>query len=275
MNSGRKEFFLLANGLEKGLADVGAERVAPRGEVHAFRTEGREPDIIGEGVDGNLRPQRRGPEIDLHGIRRHARDEGDERVVDRFAVVTAEFVVKDGRRDDLMAEEAAAEAEEAGTKNTEQALRRLRQMAQIIRLAELCDRAGLADDINISVKSWQKITAGALRRLAENGLGKEVYFWHDDYDLLNSTLRDLEKLAERLNCTVGELAGEDPQPMSKSDTSPWKHDIPKESGHYLGKYGRNTEVIYFDAEKQEWRDYQESNYSLDNVRAWMEIPEED
>ena len=174
--------------------------------------------------------------------------------------------------------EAAAKrkAEKADKENTEQALRRLRQMEQIFRLAELCDRAGLPDDINISVKSWQKITAGALRRLAENGLGKEVNFWHDDYDLLNSNLRDLEKLAERLNCTVGELAGENaPQAMFKSDTSPWRHDIPKESGHYLGKYGKNTEVIYFDTAAQEWRDYQESSYALDNVRAWMEIPEED
>lgn len=88
---------------------------------------------------------------------------------------------------------------------------------------------------------------------------------------------NIVQLAKALNTTTDYLLGasDDPTTVFISNTSPWRHDIPKESGHYLGKYGRNTEVIYFDAEKQEWRDYQESSYSLDNVRAWMEIPEED
>lgn len=87
---------------------------------------------------------------------------------------------------------------------------------------------------------------------------------------------NIVQLAKALNTTTDYLLGasDDPTAMFKSDTSPWRHDIPKESGHYLGKYGKNTEVIYFDAEKQEWRDYQESSYALDNVRAWMGIPEE-
>lgn len=175
------------------------------------------------------------------------------------------------------AEKDAAEAEKADKKNTEQALRRLRQMEQIIRLAELCDRAGLADDINISVKSWQKITAGALRRLAENGLGKEVNFWHDDYDPLNSNLRDLEKLAERLNCTVGELAGENaPQTVSSSDISPWRrNELPKKSGEYLALYGNNREILFFDANFQCWKLWAGDDRLTPNVRAWMEIPEED
>lgn len=88
---------------------------------------------------------------------------------------------------------------------------------------------------------------------------------------------NIVQLAKALNTTTDFLLGasDDPTPVFNSNTSPWRHDIPQTSGHYLGKYGRNTEVIYFDAKKQEWRDYQESSYSLDNVRAWMEIPEED
>ena len=88
---------------------------------------------------------------------------------------------------------------------------------------------------------------------------------------------NIVQLAKALNTTTDFLLGasDDPTTVFNSNTSPWRHDIPKESGHYLGKYGKNTEVIYFDAAAQEWRDYQESSYALDNVRAWMEIPEED
>lgn len=174
------------------------------------------------------------------------------------------------------AKKDAAKVEEADKKNTEQAFRRLRHMTQIIRLAELCDRAELPDDFDIGAKSWQKICVASLRRLAEDGLGKDVFLYADDYGPLNSTLCGLEQLAEKLNCTIGELAGESASPsVSNLNTSPWRHDIPQASGHYLGKYGRNTEVIYFDASAQEWRDFQESSYALDNVWAWMEIPEED
>lgn len=90
---------------------------------------------------------------------------------------------------------------------------------------------------------------------------------------------NIVQLAKALNTTTDFLLGASDDPtgltVSTSDTPHWRHDIPKESGHYLGKYGKNTEVIYFDAAAQEWRDYQESSYDLDNVRAWMEIPEED
>lgn len=174
------------------------------------------------------------------------------------------------------AEKEIKEAEEADKKNTEQAVRRLRHTTQILRLAELCDRAELPDDFDIAVKSWQKIPVASLRRLAEDGLGKDQFFYSEDYGPLDSSLRGLERLAEKLKCTVGELAGEAALPsVSNLNTSPWRHDIPQASGHYLGKYGRNTEVIYFDAAAQEWRDFITSTYALDNVRAWMEIPEEE
>ena len=90
---------------------------------------------------------------------------------------------------------------------------------------------------------------------------------------------NIVQLAQALNTTTDFLLGASDDPtgltVSTSDTPHWRHDIPKESGHYLGKYGKNTEVIYFDAAAQEWRDYMTSTYALDNVRAWMEIPEED
>ena len=173
------------------------------------------------------------------------------------------------------AEAEAAEEEKQNEKNAQQAFRRLRQFAQVIRLAELCDRAGIPDDENISTKTWMRVTAGTLRKLSNEGFSKDLNFYENDFSLLDAGLSRLEELAEKLKCTVGELAGEDPQPVSNSDTPHWRHDTPTESGHYLGKYGRNTEVIYFDAAAQEWRDYMTSTYALDNVRAWMEIPEED
>lgn len=90
---------------------------------------------------------------------------------------------------------------------------------------------------------------------------------------------NIVQLAKALSTTTDFLLGASDDPtgltVSTSDTLHWRHDIPKESGHYLGKYGKNTEVIYFDAAAQEWRDYMTSTYALDNVRAWMEIPEED
>lgn len=89
---------------------------------------------------------------------------------------------------------------------------------------------------------------------------------------------NIVQLAKALNTTTDFLLGasDDPTAVFNSSISPWKrNELPKESGHYLGKYGKNTEVIYFDAAAQEWRDYQESSYALDNVRAWMEIPEEE
>ena len=176
----------------------------------------------------------------------------------------------------LEAEKEAAEAEKADKKNTEQALRRLRQMAQIIRLAELCDRAGIPDDVDISVKSWQKITAGALRRLAENGLGKDLFFYDEDYGPLDSSLRGLERLAEKLNCTIAELAGEEPQTVSTSDAPHWRrNELPKKSGEYLALYGNNREILFFDANFQCWKLWEGDDRLAPNVRAWMEIPEED
>ena len=89
---------------------------------------------------------------------------------------------------------------------------------------------------------------------------------------------NIVQLAKALNTTTDFLLGasDDPTGLTVDWVTPhWRHDIPKASGHYLGKYGRNTEVIYFDAAAQEWRDYMTSTYALDNVRAWMEIPEED
>lgn len=88
---------------------------------------------------------------------------------------------------------------------------------------------------------------------------------------------NIVQLAKALSTTTDFLLGasDNPTTVFNSNTSPWRrNELPKESGHYLGKYGRNTEVIYFDATAQEWRDYQESSYALDNVRAWMEIPED-
>ena len=171
--------------------------------------------------------------------------------------------------------DAAREAEQSA-KDTQQIYRRLRHMDQIMRLAELADRAGLPDDVDLGTKSWLHVTAGGLRQLANDGMGKDTYLYCDDYSPLDCGLCDLQKLAEKLKCTVGELAGEEPAAVSTADTNPWhRGELPKESGYYLGKWRKNTEVYYFNAEKQAWTDFADSEYSLEDVDAWMEIPKDD
>ena len=173
-------------------------------------------------------------------------------------------------------EKEAAEEEKQLEKNSQQAYRRLRQFAQVCRLADLCDRAGVLDDDDISNKSWMKVTAGRLRKLSLEGFAADANFYDDDFGILDTGLAGLEKLAEKLNCTVGELAGEEPKAVSKMDTNPWhRGDKPTKSGYYLGRWGKGKEVYYYDAVADAWKDYEDANYYVNDVVAWMEIPEDE
>lgn len=155
-------------------------------------------------------------------------------------------------------------------------VRRIRHFAQVCRLAELCDRAGIPDDEIISVQSWGKTTAGAVRTLAAEGLPGDYNSYSDDYFVLDLNLSDLEKLAENLKCTVGELAGEEIS-VSIAGTG-WRTGAPIVTGSIYGKFDCAGTVIkspaFYDKVSKDAY-FKRGGQKIDaKLIAWVPLPEE-
>lgn len=168
---------------------------------------------------------------------------------------------------------AAKAEEERSYKNN---LRRIRQLQQVCRLAELCDRAGIPDDEQLHSKSWLRITAGAVRELAEDGFDTSANFYDDDYCLLCGSLSDLQKLAEQLKCTVGELAGEEIA-VSIADTG-WRTGTPTVTGSIFGKFDCAGTVIkspaFYDKISKDAY-FKRGGQKIDaKLIAWVPLPED-
>lgn len=151
---------------------------------------------------------------------------------------------RDSAKAEAKAKEEARKASAAEAKATEEALLRIRHMEQVQRLAALADRAGLEDDEFIKIQSWCKVNIGELRKLAERGLGDKFNAYYEDYILLHCGLADLERLADQLKCTVGELAGETVPSVSTVDTSTWRDGRPSSSGMYYCKFDCGGTVLH-------------------------------
>lgn len=171
------------------------------------------------------------------------------------------------------ARDATAEKERSYKNN----LRRVRQFQQVCRLAELCDRAGIPDNEQLHSKSWLRITAGAVRDLAEDGFDTSANFYDDDYCLLCGSLSELQKLAEQLKCTVGELAGEEPA-VSSVDTATWRDGLPTKTGAIYGKFDCAGTVIkssaFFDKVSKDAY-FKRGGQKIDaKLIAWVPLPED-
>ena len=175
-------------------------------------------------------------------------------------------------------EREAAKAELIQQESFGQGMRRIRHFSQVCRLAELCDRAGIPDDENIGVERWSSVTAGAVRQLAAEGLPSDYCAYEDDYRALSLDLYDLEKLAEKLQCTVGELAGEEPVKESAVDTkNKWQatEDFPGVEGWYLMRNKHGMEVYYYHDGKFYW-DLEDDKFGvpLSDFIGWAKCPED-
>lgn len=182
------------------------------------------------------------------------------------------------QKKEAKAEKQAREDERIQQQNFEQGLRRLRHFAQVCRLSELCDRAGLPDEENIAVQSWSTVTAGAVRKLASEGLPSDYYGYYDDYHVLNINLYVLEKLADKLKCTVGELAGEEPVKESSVDTkNKWQatEDFPGVEGWYLMRHKDGSpETFYYRDGSFYWSNDEDWGYKLSEFFGWAKCPED-
>ena len=174
------------------------------------------------------------------------------------------------------AEKDARDAKAEEERNYKNNLRRIRQLQQVCRLAELCDRAGIPDDEQLHSKSWLRITAGAVRELAEDGFDASANFYDDDYCLLCGSLSELQKLAEQLKCTVGELAGETIA-VSIEDTG-WRTGAPIVTGSIYGKFDCAGTVIkssaFFDKVSKDAY-FMRGGQKIDaKLIAWVPLPED-
>ena len=180
------------------------------------------------------------------------------------------------KRAQAKADREATKAELIRQENFEQRERCLRHFTQVCRLADLCDRAGLPDEENIAVPSWRTVTAGAVRRLAAEGLPSNYYAYEDDYVVLCLDLCDLEKLAQKLKCTVGELAGEEAV-VSIADTG-WRAGAPTMTGSIFGKFDCAGTVIkslafYDKVSKDSY--FKRGGQKIDaKLIAWVPLPED-
>lgn len=177
------------------------------------------------------------------------------------------------------AEREAAKNERIHEENFKQGLRRLRHITQVCLLSELCDRAGLPDEEDIAVQSWSTVTAGAVRKLAAEGLPSDYYAYYDDYHVLNIDLYDLEKLADKLQCTVGELAGEESVKESTVDTpSKWQkcEDFSGVEGWYLMRHKNGIpEAFYYRGDGRfYWDRDDEWGSELNEFTGWAKCPED-
>lgn len=177
------------------------------------------------------------------------------------------------RRQDKAIAERRAEDERVFNDN----LRRIRQFAQVCRLSDLCDRAGLPDDEKLCGRSWLHITAGSVRQLAETGFKKDAHFYDDDYPLLSCPLSDLEKLAQQLKCSLSELAGEVPAVLVSSVNTAWQptEDFPGAEGWYTMRHKNGSPEAFFFRDGRFYWDSDDSwGAPLEDFTGWIRLPED-
>lgn len=182
---------------------------------------------------------------------------------------------------EVKAKEAANKAAAEEAKATEEALRRIRHMEQVQRLAALADRAGLGDDelIGGNCYAYCAVKVSALRKLAENGFDKDYSPYYEDYAPLSYSLAELERLADELRCTVGELAGETVPSVSSVDTSnKWQacEDFSGAEGWYLLRHKNGIpEAFYYRGDGRfYWDRDDEWGSELNEFTGWAKCPED-
>lgn len=169
---------------------------------------------------------------------------------------------------------AEKQKEEAETRHRQRGFRFAVQH-KANRLVKAIDAAGLADDTKLTFANYAEDKPVAKIRAYANGEFGDDYF--PGTDSLDPDAKHIPELCKKLKCSADYLLGltDELQPVSKSDTLPWRTGTDYPDGKILFLFDDAGNLSYQVSEARHGRIRIYSDYDDGKIVRWLPLPPEE
>jgi ParB family chromosome partitioning protein len=143
------------------------------------------------------------------------------------------------------------------------------------RLVKAIDAAGLPDDTKLTFANYAADkTVEKIRAYANGDFGDDYFYGTDSLD---PDAKHVPELCEKLHCSADYLLGltEELQPVSKSDTLPWRTGTDYPDGKILFLFDDAGNLSYQVSEARHGRIRIFSDYDDGEILRWLPLPPEE
>lgn len=175
-------------------------------------------------------------------------------------------------RTDKNAEEKRKEED---TKENKRRVYRAGVQRKAARLVKAIDAAGLADGTKLTFANYAADkTVEKIRAYANGDFGDDYFYGTDSLD---PDAKHVPELCEKLKCSADYLLGltEKLQPVSKSDTLPWRTGTDYPDGKILFLFDDTGHLSYRVSEARHGRIRIYSDYDDGKIVRWLPLPPEE